>query len=60
LGKKNPVKPYIIMYKSIASADMARLYQYTIISRKEGEVKKKFGFRDGFGAIYKFRGIKLQ
>jgi len=48
------------MYKSIASADMARLYQYTIISRKEGEVKKKFGFRDGFGAIYKFRGIKLQ
>ena len=48
------------MYGNTANAVMAKLYQYTIITRKEGKVKKNFGLRNGFGAIYKFRGIKLQ
>ena len=48
------------MYKILANAGMARLYQYTIISRKEGKVKKILSSRGGFGAIYKIRRIKLQ
>ena len=38
----------------------ARLYQYTIISRKRREVKEKMKMSRGFSAIYKIDGIMLQ
>jgi len=59
-GKKFPRIPYIIMYKNIANAVKARLYQYTIISRKRRKVKKNLKKSRGFGAIYKIEGIMLQ